>query len=281
MSPSRPSPPDKIPDAIDRALKTVRTRIEGFGVSESVVQKAGNDRIIVEIPGYDDPQRAENLVKQQAFLQFLITDKTQALDKVLPRFDQIVKQAGLVATAGDDEHRRCRTGEDRGRRRGLAGAAQRRRTPAKAATAKKDTGKAKADTTAKLDTAGQKAGAFSGDISPGGMPGEYFVPFGKVPEVQRYLAAPGHPSGACRPANRSSGAPTPRRWAVGLVSRAVRHRRQGDHHRAVHHGRAAVPDADRRDGGRVHPQQRGRPPFPDRDGTPCQATTWRSCSTTA
>ncbi|HEU4988613.1 MAG TPA: hypothetical protein VFT41_02370, partial [Gemmatimonadaceae bacterium] len=33
-------PADKIPDAIDRALKTVRTRIEGFGVSESVVQKA-------------------------------------------------------------------------------------------------------------------------------------------------------------------------------------------------------------------------------------------------
>ena len=34
-------------EAIDRALKTVRNRIEGFGVSEAVVQKAGNDRIIV------------------------------------------------------------------------------------------------------------------------------------------------------------------------------------------------------------------------------------------
>src|SRR5688572_23037651 len=33
-------------DAIDRALKTVRTRIEGFGVSEPVVQKSGTDRII-------------------------------------------------------------------------------------------------------------------------------------------------------------------------------------------------------------------------------------------
>src|SRR5690242_20634017 len=35
-------------EAIDRALKTVRNRIEGFGVSEPVIQKAGSDRIIVE-----------------------------------------------------------------------------------------------------------------------------------------------------------------------------------------------------------------------------------------
>ena len=179
--------PDKIPDAIDRALKTVRTRIEGFGVSESVVQKAGNDRIIVEIPGYDDPQRAENLVKQQAFLQFLITDKTQALDKVLPRFDQIVKQAGLVASAGTTSAGGIEPTKQgsAGGLQGLLGGAD----TGKAAAAKKDTGKAKADTTAQLDSA-QKAGAFSGDISPGGMPGEYFVPFSKVSDVQKYLALP-------------------------------------------------------------------------------------------
>ncbi|MGH7667869.1 MAG: protein translocase subunit SecD [Gemmatimonadaceae bacterium] len=179
--------PDKISDAIDRALKTVRTRIEGFGVSESVVQKAGNNRIIVEIPGYDDPQRAENLVKQQAFLQFLITDKTQALDKVLPRFDQIVKQAGLVASTGSTSTpgvEPASQGSATGLQ-GLLGGADTGK-----AAAKKDTGKAKVDTTTKLDSAAQKAGAFSGDISPGGMPGEYFVPFSKVPDVKRYLALP-------------------------------------------------------------------------------------------
>ena len=37
--------------AIDNALKVVRNRIDEFGVSEPVVQKAGNDRIIVELPG--------------------------------------------------------------------------------------------------------------------------------------------------------------------------------------------------------------------------------------
>ena len=55
-------------DAIDRALKVVRTRIEGLGVSETVIQKAGNDRIVVDIPGIDDRERAIKIAQDQAFL---------------------------------------------------------------------------------------------------------------------------------------------------------------------------------------------------------------------
>src|SRR5256885_5843005 len=55
-------------EAIDRALKTVRNRIEGFGVSEPVIQKAGSDRIIVELPGIAEQARALQVVESQAFL---------------------------------------------------------------------------------------------------------------------------------------------------------------------------------------------------------------------
>jgi len=79
-------------EAIDRALKVVRNRIDEFGVSEPVVQKVGNDRIVVELPGIDDRARAEALVQNSAFLQFQITDKTQALEKSLARIDAAVKQ---------------------------------------------------------------------------------------------------------------------------------------------------------------------------------------------
>jgi len=57
-------------EALDRALKVVRTRIDQFGVSEPVVQKAGTDRIIVELPGIDDERRATDVVQKAAFLQF-------------------------------------------------------------------------------------------------------------------------------------------------------------------------------------------------------------------
>lgn len=86
-------------DAIDRALKVVRTRIDGLGVSETVVQKAGSDRIIVDIPGIDDRERAINMAQGQAFLQFQITDKTNALEKALPRLDAIARERGVGQVA--------------------------------------------------------------------------------------------------------------------------------------------------------------------------------------
>src|SRR5437763_13916004 len=85
-------------EAIDRALKVVRTRIHQFGVSEPVVQKAGSDRIIVALPGIDDPRRAQDVVQKSAFLEFQITDKTQALEKAFPRIDQAIKQSGAAKT---------------------------------------------------------------------------------------------------------------------------------------------------------------------------------------
>src|SRR3982751_4911470 len=86
-------------EAIDRALKVVRTRIEGMGVSETVIQKAGSDRILVEIPGIDDRERAVKMVQEQAFLEFQITDKTNAFEKALPRLDALAKQKGFGGPA--------------------------------------------------------------------------------------------------------------------------------------------------------------------------------------
>src|SRR4051812_14673416 len=82
-------------EAIDRALKVVRTRIEGMGVSETVIQKAGNDRILVDIPGIDDRERAIAIAQDQAFLEFQITDKTGAFEKALPRLDALAKEKGF------------------------------------------------------------------------------------------------------------------------------------------------------------------------------------------
>jgi preprotein translocase subunit SecD len=169
-------PADKIPEAIDRALKTVRNRIEGIGVSEAVVQKQGNDRIVVQIPGIQDPERARQIIKEQAFLEFRITDKTQALERVLPRFDQIVKDKGLaVATTAATPTAQVS--------KGLQGLLT-------------DTSKAVEKDSTKKDTAAAATlptgGAFSSLIqqSPSGMPGEYFVESGNVSKLETYLDLP-------------------------------------------------------------------------------------------
>jgi preprotein translocase subunit SecD len=86
-------------EAIDRALKVVRTRIEGMGVSETVIQKAGNNRILIDIPGVSDRERAIKIAQEQAFLQFQITDKTNGFEKALPRLDALAKEKGVGAGA--------------------------------------------------------------------------------------------------------------------------------------------------------------------------------------
>jgi preprotein translocase subunit SecD len=189
---SKGAVPDKA-EAIDRALKVVRTRIDQFGVSEPVVQKAGNDRIIVELPGIDDPRRAQDVVQKSAFLQFQITDKTQALEKAFPRLDAAVKQAGATkplaqnAPAGAGSTTKADT--TAATPAGLQSLFTKDTTkkPAKDST-KPDSSKADS---AKTDTAlGATGGDFSKLIQQGQMPGEYYVAQSDVDNIDRYLSLP-------------------------------------------------------------------------------------------
>ena len=69
---------------LDLALTVLRKRIDEFGVTEPVIQKVGDERIVVELPGIDDPARAKAIVQRSAFLEFRITDETNALEKAIP-----------------------------------------------------------------------------------------------------------------------------------------------------------------------------------------------------
>lgn len=161
--------------AIDRALKTVRNRVEGFGVSEPVVQKSGSDRIIVQLPGVSDQERALAVVRDQAYLEFQITDETQALERVLSRLDAIVRDRGLAkATPGTSRP------STPSAPRGLQGLLT-------AADTGKDSAALAAADSARSDTVIAGGGAFSNLIQQGGIQGEYFVQDRNVPTVTRFL----------------------------------------------------------------------------------------------
>lgn len=89
-------------DATDRALQIIRTRIDQFGVSEPLVQGVGDDRIIVELPGIRDEQRAKDLIQQSAFLEFRLVREKAPLLQALPRVDRaIVSALGDTAFAAE------------------------------------------------------------------------------------------------------------------------------------------------------------------------------------
>ena len=62
--------------AVTQALTTIRNRIDQYGVAEPVIQRVGLDdtRILVQLPGVDDPDRVRNLIKSTAFLEFKLVD---------------------------------------------------------------------------------------------------------------------------------------------------------------------------------------------------------------
>ena len=169
-------------EALDRALKVVRQRIDEFGVSEPVVQKAGNERIIVELPGIDDAERAQDVVQKSAFLEFQITDKTQAFEKVMPRFDEIAKSAGLVAASD------AKVSKDTAKKAGVTSLLTQ-----KADSSRDSTGKMVATMGAdsvKAAPAAVAGGLFSMNVQQGQIPGQYIVPEAAYAAIERALSLP-------------------------------------------------------------------------------------------
>ena len=57
-------------DSIDRLLAVLRNRIDQYGVAEPIIQKSGSDRIIVDLPGIQDPAAALELIGRTAQMDF-------------------------------------------------------------------------------------------------------------------------------------------------------------------------------------------------------------------
>ena len=158
---------------LDLALTVLRKRIDEFGVTEPLIQKVGNERIVVELAGITDPARAKAIVQRSAFLEFKITDETAALEKAIPAMDRTLRSLGVK---GDSQ-----PGQPSAVQQLLGGDTA--RAAGKDTTAK--------DSVAK-DTSAVPGGVLAGLIQAGtgGVPGEYMVPETAFPRVDSMLNLP-------------------------------------------------------------------------------------------
>ena len=69
--------------AVDQALETIRNRIDQFGVSEPDIRRQGENRILIQLPGIKDTQRAKDLIGKTALLEFKLVDDSQPVDSAL------------------------------------------------------------------------------------------------------------------------------------------------------------------------------------------------------
>jgi preprotein translocase subunit SecD len=92
-------------DLLDRALKIYRNRIDEMGVSDPNVQKTERG-IIIELPGIDDPKRAQEIVSRSAELHFKITDETRELERAIPLMDAALRRLGIASAGADSQSAR-------------------------------------------------------------------------------------------------------------------------------------------------------------------------------
>ena len=85
-------------DAGDRALEVIRNRIDEFGVFEPIIQKVGQDRILIQLPGVDQ-ERAKSLIDQTAQLEFQLVADPQMTGDAL----QVIDDKLTAAFSGEVE----------------------------------------------------------------------------------------------------------------------------------------------------------------------------------
>ena len=77
--------------AVSRAYQIINQRIDQFGVVQPNVQELGNGRILVELPGVDDPKRVRNILQSSAKLEFWSTYHNYEAYKFLEAANEVVK----------------------------------------------------------------------------------------------------------------------------------------------------------------------------------------------
>ena len=81
-------------DAVDRAQEVIRNRVDQFGVAEPTIQRQGENRIIVELPGLQDVDRAKNLIGRTALLEFQLVEPDEDRSRLLERIDAVLAAGG-------------------------------------------------------------------------------------------------------------------------------------------------------------------------------------------
>jgi protein-export membrane protein SecD len=82
---------DAARDALDRAYAIIENRINGLGVAEPTIQMQRPDRIIVELPGLEDEERAKQVIGSTAQLEFKLLREPAELERAIKVIEGVLK----------------------------------------------------------------------------------------------------------------------------------------------------------------------------------------------
>ncbi|KIP98875.1 preprotein translocase subunit SecD/SecF [Agrobacterium tumefaciens] len=73
----------RLSSAVSQSIEVVRRRVDEVGTTEPLIQRQGSDRIIVQVPGLQDPQRLKSLLNQTAKLSFRMVDTSMPVQEAM------------------------------------------------------------------------------------------------------------------------------------------------------------------------------------------------------
>ena len=76
-------------DSINRIIEIIQNRVDQFGVSEPTIQKQGNNRVIVELAGVQDSERARDLLQSTALLELMIVKDIESTNTIVRQIDNL------------------------------------------------------------------------------------------------------------------------------------------------------------------------------------------------
>lgn len=95
---------DERSDVVERAKEVITNRIDQFGVAEPIIHREGEWRIVVELPGVQDVERAKDLIGERARLEFKILKSSIERSSLLDKIDGFVaSQTESGSTSGLDD----------------------------------------------------------------------------------------------------------------------------------------------------------------------------------
>jgi preprotein translocase subunit SecD len=74
---------ERVSQAVEQSIQIVQRRIDELGTVEPVIQRQGADRILVQVPGLQDPQRLKDLLGKTAKLDFRMVDQSMTVEQAL------------------------------------------------------------------------------------------------------------------------------------------------------------------------------------------------------
>ena len=90
-------------DSIKRVIEIIQNRVDQFGVAEPTIQKQGNNRVIVELAGIEDSERARDLLQSTALLELMIVKNVESTNAIIRQIDSIITASNGINVEQNDQ----------------------------------------------------------------------------------------------------------------------------------------------------------------------------------